>query len=196
MIGYGLHCTIDMSLTLLTLSHCSCTFGHARTPPFLHSRVSQDAELVQQATDLVTLCLRADPSQRPSMQQIIAHPFLAVSNLAQVSGFGPGGACVCNLNRTLTHVPLQSTLEISPAWYPTHALAQVGLAPSLPHCCRPVYASCALTIILHVVGSEVARAPWSHEVGLGVHVSACIVDRHDIAALTKSPTGQLPRDAA
>ena len=93
-----------MSLTLLTFSHCTCTFSRALTPPLLDSRISQDVDLVQQATDLVTLCLRADPSQRPSLQQIIAHPFLAVSNLAHVSGFGPGGACVDYLNRIPTHV--------------------------------------------------------------------------------------------
>ena len=37
--------------------------------------------VVQYAVDLVSRCLAADPAQRPSMREIIGHPFLAVSSV-------------------------------------------------------------------------------------------------------------------
>ena len=48
---------------------------------FQFSAGEEDATVIRAAVDLVVRCLTADPRRRPSMREVLAHPFLAVATL-------------------------------------------------------------------------------------------------------------------
>ena len=61
----------------------------------------EDRAGVCDATDLVTRCLARDPAQRPSLREILAHPFLSVRS-----------------------VDNSKQLKVSPEWYPREGLSE------------------------------------------------------------------------